>query len=78
LLWLFRYVSLSSMCGSLVLLAGTFGFGYSWPIRCFAAFAVLIVVARHRANVGRLLHGTEPRVLSFGRGRGKASGASAG
>jgi acyl phosphate:glycerol-3-phosphate acyltransferase len=69
LLWTFRFVSLASLAGALVLLAGTLVFGESWPVVAFAAAGGLAVAVRHRANIARLRAGTEPRVQSFGRGR---------
>src|SRR5262249_38890748 len=34
----------------------------NWPLSCFALLAVGLVVARHHANIQRLLHGNENRL----------------
>jgi glycerol-3-phosphate acyltransferase PlsY len=68
-LWLFRYVSLASLTAAGSSLITCFILDLSWPVKAFAAFAAVVVLVRHRTNLGRLLHGTEPRVRSFGRGR---------
>lgn len=72
-LWLvlfvaFRYVSLASMAGvvaaPIVYAARHRGALDSehWPILAFAAIVAVLVVVRHRANIKRLLSGTENRV----------------
>ena len=33
--------------------------GYPWPVVAFGAAAALAVVALHRTNIGRLIHGKE-------------------
>lgn len=68
-LWLFRYVSVASMVASLVFVAGSLIFGKPWAVVAFALLAAGTIIARHRANIGRIRGGTEPRVASFGRGR---------
>jgi acyl phosphate:glycerol-3-phosphate acyltransferase len=68
-LWLFRYVSLASLTAAGSSLITCFILDLSWPVKAFAAFAAVVVLVRHRTNLGRVLHGTEPRVRSFGRGR---------
>ena len=40
--------------------------GEPWPVIAFAAVAAVAVVGLHRANIGRLLSGTESR-FSFRR-----------
>jgi len=64
---LWRYVSLSSMIGGAALLAAALAFqdepfGADLPVTVLAVTAAALSVIRHRANVGRLLKGTEPRV----------------
>lgn len=58
----FRYVSLASMLACLGLPVGVLLLGYPWPAVAAAAVAGGIIVLRHRANLGRLLSGTEPRL----------------
>lgn len=64
--WLSRYVSLASLATSVGLPLSTFlfmkwgwlhGSAYLW----FACFTGLLVAVRHRANITRLLNGTENR-----------------
>lgn len=65
-----RFVSLASIFAAamlpvLGLLFGRIGFGneisLSWPIQLFLIFIGIIAVARHHANIKRLLAGTENR-----------------
>lgn len=62
-----RYMSISSLLGALA-------FGVAWfararppfdrahaPMSLFVLLAVTMMIVRHRANVGRLLAGTEPK-----------------
>jgi acyl phosphate:glycerol-3-phosphate acyltransferase len=61
-LLLTRYVSLGSMLGALALAAATIAGREPLEV-VYAAFATsVLVLFRHRANIGRLLAGTEPRV----------------
>jgi glycerol-3-phosphate acyltransferase PlsY len=58
------YVSLASIVAALALplfAAGAqlAGRGYGWPCVGFGAFAAVLVVVRHRSNIGRLMAGTE-------------------
>ena len=36
--------------------------GQLWPLQTFAAAMAVLVVVRHRANIGRLLNGTENKI----------------
>ena len=61
-----RYVSLASIVAAVVLpafaIAAQFtGRGRGWPFAGFATLAGLLVILRHRANIQRLLAGTENR-----------------
>ena len=57
-----RYVSLGSILGSVCGALGAAVLGYPGPF-VLAAFGVAaIVVARHHANIARLLAGHEPKV----------------
>ena len=66
LLWiatfvLFRYASLASLVTAAALPVLCLVLGEPWPTVAFTAAAGLAVVFLHRQNIGRLLHGTEPR-----------------
>jgi len=71
-----RYVSLSSMTGGLAFAAAYFAWTAAPWSREHRALSVLVVavvvllIVRHRKNIGRLLAGTENRV-NFGRDRSK-------
>lgn len=58
----FRFVSLASLMACLCLPLGVILLRYSWPAAVAAGLAAAIIIARHRANIGRLLSGTEPRL----------------
>lgn len=66
--YLFRYVSLASLLGALALPAVAWQLaprqdGGAWanPLFWFSVAASAMIFWRHRANISRLLHGTEPR-----------------
>jgi glycerol-3-phosphate acyltransferase PlsY len=66
-----RFISLGSILGSVAFVAaqGLFAAGgVRSPTFGFAALVALLVVARHRDNIGRLLRGQESR-FSFRGGR---------
>ena len=67
-LWLFRYVSLASMTAAVLYPVTCIISGEPWPVIVFALVAAAGIVIRHRANIGRLLAGTEAQTRSFGRG----------
>jgi len=61
-----RYVSLASIAAAagLVILAivmQLLGWGHGWPTVGFAAVVAVLVIVRHKANIQRLLAGTENR-----------------
>lgn len=61
-----RYISLGSMVASAVLVAACFAFlpeplGADLPRTVLAVLLCLMLVFRHRANIGRILAGTENR-----------------
>jgi glycerol-3-phosphate acyltransferase PlsY len=71
---LFRYASLASLVASVALPIFCLVLEEPWATVIFATAASLAVIALHRQNIGRLLHGTESR---FTRGKsGTSSGAS--
>lgn len=63
-----RYVSLASICASFVLgMTHLFidvraAVGNRLPVTVFALAMMVLVIARHASNIGRLIAGTEPRV----------------
>jgi glycerol-3-phosphate acyltransferase PlsY len=61
-----RYVSLGTICAAALFVAISFTpvFGHTLYFSVFSLLMALIIIARHRENVGRLLSGTENR-LSF-------------
>ena len=59
---IFRIVSLSSMLAALAAIAFVFGFQDPLPYRLLVIAGAIYVIARHRANIQRLLSGTEPRL----------------
>ena len=56
-----RIVSLASIGASLAAPAVVWALGSPWPIVAAAGGITLIVLLRHRDNLGRLAAGTEPR-----------------
>ncbi len=61
-----RYVSLATICAAVVFVSLSFApaFGTTAYFRVFAAALALMIIFKHRANIQRLLSGTENR-LSF-------------
>ncbi len=60
-----RYVSLASIVAALTFLPILWwrvGSGYPWPIYVASLCAALLIVWRHKANIDRLLRGTENRL----------------
>ena len=57
-----RIVSLSSMLAALTAIILVFGFDHPLPYRLLVISGALYVIVRHRANIRRLLAGTEPRL----------------
>ena len=58
---LFRYASLASLVTAAALPLVCVAFGEPWETVVFTAAAGAAVFLLHRHNIGRLLHGTEPR-----------------
>ena len=56
-----RYASVASMAAGLSLPALAAALGYPWPVIAFAGAAAAAIVVLHRANIRRLLAGTENR-----------------
>lgn len=57
-----RIVSLSSMLAALVAIVLVFALEHPLPYRLLVIAGGIYVIARHRANIQRLLAGTEPRL----------------
>lgn len=58
----FRIVSLGSMLGALTAIALIWALDQPLPYRLLVIAGALYVIVRHRANIQRLLAGTEPRL----------------
>jgi glycerol-3-phosphate acyltransferase PlsY len=56
-----RYASVASIVSALALAPLAYGLGYPWPVIAFGGVAGVGVLVLHRANVRRLLNGTESR-----------------
>jgi acyl phosphate:glycerol-3-phosphate acyltransferase len=56
-----RYTSVASMLSALALPLFALAFGSSVPVVAFSAGAAVAILLLHRANIGRLLGGTENR-----------------
>ena len=70
-----RYASVASIVAGSSLPLYAFLFDASWPVLAFTAGAAVAIVVLHRANVGRLLAGTENRI-DLRRSRGATLGTS--
>lgn len=57
-----RYVSVASIAASLILPFATFICGYGWLLTTVTAIMGALAVYKHKANIGRLLNGTENRL----------------
>jgi acyl phosphate:glycerol-3-phosphate acyltransferase len=57
-----RYVSLASICASFVLPFAAWAFGESWTIILVTAALAALAIYKHKANIQRLLNGTENRI----------------
>jgi acyl phosphate:glycerol-3-phosphate acyltransferase len=56
-----RYASLASILAAASLPVAAVLLGEPWPVVSLAAVAALVVLLLHRANIGRLISGTESR-----------------
>jgi glycerol-3-phosphate acyltransferase PlsY len=56
-----RYASVASIVSALSLPLWAWLIGYPWPVIAFAGVAGAGVALLHRANIGRLARGEEPR-----------------
>jgi glycerol-3-phosphate acyltransferase PlsY len=69
-----RYASVASIVSALALAPLAYGLGYPWPVIAFGGAAGVGVLVLHRANVRRLLNGTESRFELRRRDRGTKPG----
>ncbi len=61
--YFFRYVSLASLLAAFALPLSAFFLGLPKLIVLIASLIAVIVILRHRANIGRLLNGTENKFV---------------
>ena len=62
-----RFVSLGSVVGAISLVPFMWFLdrdGPRAPLVAFAVLAAVVIVVRHRANISRLVAGTEPRIFA--------------
>ncbi len=57
-----RYVSLASIIAALTAPIFMWVFGYPYPYVAFMLLAAVFIIFRHRANIKRLLQGTESKI----------------
>lgn len=57
-----RFVSLGSILAALTLPVWIWLFAGFSPFFCLGVFAAILLIARHHANISRLLHGTESKL----------------
>jgi glycerol-3-phosphate acyltransferase PlsY len=57
-----RYVSLASICAAFVLPWAAWAFGESWTIIMVTSALAALAIYKHKANIQRLLNGTENRI----------------
>ena len=55
-----KKVSVGSLCGALAITAAALIFGVSTPKLLLSILSMALVIFRHRANIERLIAGTEP------------------
>ena len=63
-----KKVSVGSLCGAIAIAASTFIFHPTMPRLILSVFCACLAIARHHANIKRLIEGTEP---DFKAGKGK-------
>lgn len=74
---LLRYASLASMLAGLSLPAAAAALGYPWPVIAFTGAAAAAIVVLHKANIRRLVTGTENRWHRGSSGRAEPSSGPA-
>lgn len=75
-----RYVSLASILATLTFAVCEFAIpGYAaftrekWSLAAFSLIAPLLIIVRHRSNIGRLMRGEEPKFRSKKAGEGNGN-----
>lgn len=61
-IWVTRYISVGSMAAAVTLAVTTAAMGVAAAVTVGTAIAAVIIIHRHRGNLGRLIAGTERRV----------------
>jgi glycerol-3-phosphate acyltransferase PlsY len=69
-----RYTSVASMTGAIALPLLVLAFGGSWPELLFTAVAAAAILVLHRANIERLVRGTENRFTFHRTGQHRRAG----
>jgi glycerol-3-phosphate acyltransferase PlsY len=67
IVYLTKFVSLASIVAALLVPILSYAFDLSIQYQIFAVLAAVFVVYRHKANIGRLLSGTESKIKAGGR-----------
>jgi acyl phosphate:glycerol-3-phosphate acyltransferase len=82
---IFRYVSLASLVAALVtpglciaLAARDGKLAATWPVWGLTVVLAVLIFLRHRANIGRLLRGQEPKIGGRGKTAGGVQGSGSG
>lgn len=57
-----RYISLGSISAALVAPIITYYFGYDRAVLIFIIAAAILIIVKHRANIARLMNGTENKI----------------
>ena len=58
-----QFVSLASMCAAAALAPLALALDAGKDVALFGALVAVVVILRHKANIGRIAAGTEPRVF---------------
>lgn len=62
IVYLTKYVSLGSIVGAALVPVLSFVFHLPTEYTVFGVFAAVLIIYRHKANIGRLLNGTESKI----------------
>ena len=60
--WMTRYISVGSILAAVALPPIAYATGSSMPVLAVAMVASMLILVRHRTNLGRVLSGTEQRI----------------
>jgi len=61
-IWIWRYISLGSLCMTAFYALFLVLFEGIWPVGAWGIILMLLAFYRHRGNISRLLHGTERKI----------------